>query len=77
MCEQESAELLREEGKLLESVQGNTVRDYDIDEYTVRLEGVSAWERVGRQASQHRVHLHACGHCACEIVWAHGFCVAA
>ena len=34
---QESAELLTEEGKLLQGVQGDDVGDYNIDQYASRL----------------------------------------
>lgn len=36
-CSQENAELLTEEGKLLQQIQGNGVIDYDIDAYATRL----------------------------------------
>ena len=34
---QENAELLTEEGKLLQGVQGDDVGDYDIDQYAAAL----------------------------------------
>ena len=34
---QENAELLTEEGRLLQSIQGNDIMDYDIDAYCYRL----------------------------------------
>jgi hypothetical protein len=37
---QENAELLTEEGKLLQSVQSEDVIDYDIDNYAHRLESI-------------------------------------
>lgn len=37
---QENAALLTEEGKLVQSVQGKDVVDYDIDDYTTKLEKV-------------------------------------
>ena len=37
--------MLTEEGKLLSSVQGETVVDYDIDEYASKLEDVRATGR--------------------------------
>ena len=39
---QENATLLTEEGRLLQSVQGQDVVDYDIDVYASKLEKVSA-----------------------------------
>lgn len=37
LISQENAELLTEEGKLLQSVQGDDVGDYDIDQYAAAL----------------------------------------
>ena len=37
---QENAELLTEEGTLLQQVQGDGVEDYDLDTYTQRLEEI-------------------------------------
>lgn len=36
-CGQENAELLTEEGRLLQQIQGDDVIDYDIDAYATRL----------------------------------------
>lgn len=37
---QENAELLTEEGRLLQSIQGDDVVDYDIDAYAARLQEI-------------------------------------
>lgn len=37
---QENAELLTEEGQLLQNIQGDEVVDYDIDNYAARLEQI-------------------------------------
>mmetsp|Transcript_23521 Transcript_23521/g.68774 ORF Transcript_23521/g.68774 Transcript_23521/m.68774 type:complete len:80 (-) Transcript_23521:113-352(-) len=37
---QENAELLTEEGRLLQSIQGDEVVDYDIDAYAARLQEI-------------------------------------
>jgi hypothetical protein len=37
---QENAELLTEEGRLLQSIQGDDVVDYDIDAYAGRLQEI-------------------------------------
>ena len=37
---QENAELLTEEGRLLQEIQGDNVVDYDIDRYAARLDHI-------------------------------------
>lgn len=37
---QENAELLTEEGRLLQAIQGDDVVDYDIDAYAQRLQEI-------------------------------------
>jgi hypothetical protein len=49
---QENAELLTEEGRLLQAIQGDDVVDYDIDAYAQRLQEIlgmrNSSERRGR-----------------------------
>ena len=59
---QENAQMLTEEGKLLSSVQGETVVDYDIDEYASKLEDVRATGRELRDTRAPRKYARPFAH---------------
>mmetsp|Transcript_41184 Transcript_41184/g.54199 ORF Transcript_41184/g.54199 Transcript_41184/m.54199 type:complete len:644 (+) Transcript_41184:338-2269(+) len=59
---QETAELLTEEGRLLQQIQGDEVVDYDIDAYATRLEEIlqrkqGLTDKLQRQLARFRNHL--------------------
>mmetsp|Transcript_4095 Transcript_4095/g.8719 ORF Transcript_4095/g.8719 Transcript_4095/m.8719 type:complete len:98 (-) Transcript_4095:108-401(-) len=59
---QETAELLTEEGRLLQGIQGDEVVDYDIDAYAARLEEILVRKQeitsgLQRQLQRFRKHL--------------------
>ncbi|CAN0092540.1 unnamed protein product [Phaeothamnion confervicola] len=61
---QENAELLTEEGRLLQQIQGDDVVDYDIDAYAARLSEIldkkaELTGRLQRRLRTFRRHLEA------------------
>ena len=53
---QENAELLTEEGRMLQQVQGGDVPDYDIDTYVSRLQAIL--DRKAEQIATLQAQLH-------------------
>jgi hypothetical protein len=61
---QENAELLTEEGRLLQAIQGDDVVDYDIDAYAQRLQEILGECMLNEEGKCGAVDSFEC--CACN-----------